>query len=81
MSPSCGLGLQELSGGVDTGDILVVECKFWNGGGLLQVCGLWFVVCGLWFVEEFQNLVPEVVCLGSWFRNLNILKSLKFSKF
>ena len=44
------------------GGILVVECKFWNVGGLLQVCGLWFV-------EEFQNLVPELVCLGSCFRN------------
>jgi hypothetical protein len=28
------------------GGILVVECKCWNVGGLLQVCGLWFVVCG-----------------------------------
>ena len=43
--------------------ILVVECKCWNVVGLLQVCGLWFV-------EEFRNLVPEVVCLGSWFQNL-----------
>ncbi len=45
------------------GGILVVECKFWNVGGLLQICGLWFV-------EEFQILVLEVVCLGSWFQNL-----------
>jgi hypothetical protein len=43
-------------------------------GGLLQVCGLWFV-------EEFQSLVPELVCLGSWFRNQIILKSFRFSKF
>jgi hypothetical protein len=56
------------------GGILVVECKFWNVGGLWQVCGLWFV-------EEFQNLVPEVVCLGSQFQNLIILKSFKFSNF
>jgi hypothetical protein len=54
-------------------------------GGLLQVCGLWFVVCGLWFVvcglwfvEEFQNLVPELVCLGSWFRNSIVQKVLSF---
>ena len=53
------------------GGILVVECKFWNEGGLLQVCGLWFV-------EEFRNLVPEVVCLGSWFQNLIILKVSRF---
>ena len=56
------------------GGILVVECKFWNVGGLLQVCGFWFV-------EEFQNLVPEFVCLGSWFRNLIIFKSFKCSNF
>jgi hypothetical protein len=48
--------------------------------------GMWvdccrFVVCGLWFVEEFQNLVPEVVCLGNWFWNLIILKSFKVFKF
>ncbi len=71
---SCGLGLEELSGGVGMGGIWVVECKFWNVGGLLQVCGLWFV-------EEFQNLVPEFVCLGSWFWNLIIFKSFKFSNF
>jgi hypothetical protein len=53
------------------GGILVVECMSWNLGGLLQVCGLWFV-------EEFQNSVPEFVCLGSWFQNLIILKSFKF---
>ena len=47
------------------GGTLVVECKFWNVGALLQVCGLWFV-------EELQNLVPEFVCLESWFRNLII---------
>jgi hypothetical protein len=39
---SCGLGLEELSRGVGTGGILVVECKCWNVGGLLQICGLWF---------------------------------------
>jgi hypothetical protein len=27
------------------GGTLVVECKFWNVGALLQVCGLRFVVC------------------------------------
>jgi hypothetical protein len=59
---------------VDTGGIIVVECKYWNMGGLLQVCGLWFV-------EEFQNLVPELVCLGSWFWNLIILKSFSFQIF
>ncbi len=26
---------------------------------------------------EFQNLVPEVVCLGSWFQNLIIFKIRK----
>jgi hypothetical protein len=56
------------------GGILFIECKCWNVGGLLQVCGLWFV-------EEFQNLVPESVCLGSWFQNLIVLKSFKFSHF
>jgi hypothetical protein len=66
---SCGLWFEELSGGVGTGGILVIECIFWNVGGLLQVCGLWFV-------EEFQNLVPEVVCLGSWFRNSIIKKKI-----
>ncbi len=54
--------------------ILLVECYCWNVGGLVQVCGLWFV-------GEFQHLVPELVCLGSWFQNLTILKSFKFSKF
>jgi hypothetical protein len=42
------------------GGILVVECKIWDVGGLLQVCGLWFV-------EEFQSLVSKFVCLGTWF--------------
>jgi hypothetical protein len=32
-------------------------------------------------VEEFQNLVLEVVCLGSWFQNLIILKSFVFDFF
>jgi hypothetical protein len=53
------------------GGILVVKCKFRNVGGLLQVCGL----C---FVEEFQNLAPEFVCLGSWFRDLIIFKVSSF---
>jgi hypothetical protein len=74
MSPPCEVGLEELSGGVGMCGILVVECKFWNVGGMLQVCGLWFV-------EEFQNSVLEFVCLGSWFRNLIIFKSFKFSNF
>jgi hypothetical protein len=39
------------------GGIVVVGCKFWNVGGLVQVCGLWLV-------EEFQNLVPEVFVWG-----------------
>ena len=60
------LDLKEPSGSVGTGGIL---------------CG-WVVVvvvgCGLCSVEEFQNLVPELVCLGSWFQNLIILKSFKF---
>jgi hypothetical protein len=43
-------------------------------GGLLQVCGLWFV-------EEFQNLVPKFVCLGSWFRNLIIFKKFQVLEF
>jgi hypothetical protein len=51
-------------------DLWFVVCGLW-----FVVCGLWFVVCGLWFVglwfvEEFQNLVPKLICLGSWFRNL-----------
>jgi hypothetical protein len=32
----------------------------------------------LCFVEEFQNLVPELVCLESWFRNLIIVKVSSF---
>ncbi len=38
-------------------------------------------VCGLWFVEEFQNLVPEFVCLGSWFRNSIIFLKFEVFKF
>ncbi len=59
----------------------------WVASELLNVnFGIWvdccrFVVCGLWFVEEFQNLLPEFVCLGSWFWNLIILKCFKFSNF
>jgi hypothetical protein len=37
-----------------------------------------FVVCDLWFGEEFQNAVPELVCLGSWFQNLIIVKNQVF---
>jgi hypothetical protein len=48
--------------------------------------GMWvdccrFVVCGLWFVVEFQNLVLEFVCLGSWFWNLIVFKSFKLLNF
>ncbi len=35
--------------------------------------------CGLWSVEVFQNLVLELVFLGSWFGKFIILKSVKFS--
>jgi hypothetical protein len=40
------------------GGILVIECK-------VLECGLFVVGCGLCSLEEFQNLVPELVCLGS----------------
>ncbi len=65
VSPLLWTWPEELSEGVGMGGICVVKCKFWNVGGLLQVYSLWFV-------EEFQNLDPEFVCLGSWFRNLII---------
>ncbi len=55
------LGLEEPRG--EVGISCILEC--WNVGGLLPVCALWFVVCGLWFVEEFQNSVQKLVCLGS----------------
>jgi hypothetical protein len=73
---SCGLGLEELSRGVGAGGILVVECQCWNVGGLLQVCGLWFVICGR--APKFGSgislsweLVPE----------FNNCKSFKYSNF
>jgi hypothetical protein len=51
--------------------ILVIECK-------VLECG-WFVVgCGLSSLEEFQNLVPELVCLGSLSWILIIKKVLSF---
>ncbi len=59
----------------------------WVASELLNVnFGMWVdccrcVVCGLWFVEEFQNFDSEIVCLGSWFQNLIIFKSFKFSNF
>ncbi len=73
------------------GGILVIECKCWNVMfGLLQVCGLWFVVCGLWFVVcgLWFVVCGRVLKFGSgislseesWFRNLIILKSF-FSNF
>ena len=68
------LDLKEPSGSVGTSGILVVECKVLECGWVVVVV----VGCGLCSVEEFQNLVPEFVCLGSWFQNLIILKSFKF---
>jgi hypothetical protein len=43
--------------------------------------GMWVVGCGLWSVDEFQNLVPELVCQGGWFRILTIVKKIGFLNF
>ncbi len=51
-----------------------LNAKCWNVVGLL-------VGCGLCCVEEFQNLVPELGCLGSGFQISIIIKSFKFSIF
>ncbi len=69
---SCELGLEEPSGGVGMGGILifVVECK-------VLECGWVVVGCGLCSVEV-QNLVLELVyLLGSWFWNSIILKRVR----
>jgi hypothetical protein len=71
---SCGLGLEELSRGVGTGGILVVECKFWNVGELLQVCGLWFVVCG-----RVPNFGSGSSLSGELVPEFNYFKSFTFS--
>ncbi len=57
--------------------ILVIKCEVWLECGWVVV--LEVVVCGLCSAEEFHNLVPELFSLGSWFRNLTILKSFRFS--
>ena len=56
------------------GGILVIECK------VLEY-GLFVVGCGLCSLEEFQNLVPELVCLVIWFQILIMLKVSSFGIF
>jgi hypothetical protein len=58
------------------GGILVVECKCWNVGGLLQVCGLWFVVCGRVPKFGYRISLPGELVL-----EFNYLKSFKFLNF
>jgi hypothetical protein len=61
---------------VGTDGFLVVECKCWNIGGLLQVCGLWFVVCGrVLKTGSGISLSLELIL------ELNYFKKFKFSNF